>query len=121
VEYHYFKKYKIRLTNAYIVRQKDGPYCTDLHFQKIKKALPEVIIRQIKGNLVFIYPDNLFLDETMNLDGMNDFIKEILVKYNTLTNSQIKTTVYLTDPMRRFLKLEKEEKINLYNVPIQFN
>lgn len=121
IEYNYFKVYNERLTNAYIVRQKDGPYCTDLHFQKIKKALPELQIKQIKGNLVFNYSSTLFQNEEHINGNVGDIIKQTLIKYGNLSNAEIKTKVYLTDPMKAFLKLEKNDGLNLYNVPIQFN
>lgn len=123
IEYLYCKKFNTRLTTAYIVRQKDGPYCTDLHFQKILKALPEAGMRQIKGNLVFTYTSGLFeqynsLQKEVDIESIID---GVIVKYGNLSNSEIKTKVYLTDPMRSFLKLEKENGLNLYNAPIQFD
>ena len=121
IEYNYYKAYNERLTNAYIVRQKDGPYCTDLHFQKIKKALPELQIKQVKGNLVFSYSSSLFAkDEHINGE-IGEIIKQTLTKYGNLSNAEIKTKVYLTNPMKAFLRLEKHDGINMYNVPIQFN
>jgi uracil-DNA glycosylase family 4 len=120
IEYNYYKLHKKRLTNAYIVRQKDGPYCTDLHFQKIKKALPEVELKQFKENLVFKYPVDIFTNNTLEKD-ISDLIKQIINKYGTMSNSDIKTKVYLTDPMRAFLRIEQHNGLNLYNVPIQFN
>ena len=121
IEYNYYKTYNERLTNAYIVRQKDGPYCTDLHFQKIKKAIPELQIRQIKGNLVFNYASNMFSNQTQMDDEIGDLIKQTVSKYGNMSNAEIKSKVYLTDPMKAFLKLEKHDGINMYNVPIQFN
>ncbi len=121
IEYNYYKAYNERLTNAYIVRQKDGPYCTDLHFQKIKKALPEIQIKQVKGNLVFNYSADIFTKETHINGEIGDIIKQTLTKYGNLSNAEIKTKVYLTDPMKAFLRLERHDGVNMYNVPIQFN
>ncbi|MDI9863506.1 uracil-DNA glycosylase family protein [Flectobacillus sp. DC10W] len=122
IEYNYYKLHNTRLTNAYIVRQKDGPYCTDLHFQKLKKALPELQIRQINGNLIFNYTIDIFTTNDTHIEGeVGNIIKETIKKYGNMSNSEIKTKVYLTDPMKAFLRLEKNEKVNLYNVPIQFN
>lgn len=121
IEYNYYKTYNERLTNAYIVRQKDGPYCTDLHFQKIKKALPELQIKQVKGSLVFQYSSTLFTTDKHINGKVGDIIKHTLLKYGNLSNAEIKTKVYLTEPMKTFLRLEKDNGINMYNVPIQFN
>lgn len=120
VEYNYFKEHSERLTNAYIVRQKDGPYCTDLHIQKLKKGMPELEIRQRNGNLFVGFSQNLF-STYKHLNGTKgEIIKDVIEKYGKLSNEEIKTKVYLTTPMRNFLKLEKQEHTNLYNVPITF-
>ena len=42
LEYNYFLKYNQRLTSSYIVRQKDGPYCTDLHIKKLTNSIPDL-------------------------------------------------------------------------------
>ena len=121
IEYKYYKEFHQRLTNAYIVRQKDGPYCTDLHFQKIKKALPDLTISQRAGQLTLSYSTSLFDDEQHINGKTGEIIKNVIADYGNLTNEQIKTRVYLTEPMKTFLKLEKEGKLNLYNVPIPFD
>lgn len=122
IEYNYYKEYKVRLTNAYIVRQKDGPYCTDLHIHKLKKAIPELEIKQKSGHLLLHYSKTLFRNEDQSIHNkVNELIKKIISKYGTLSSEQLKTKVYLTSPMRVFLKLEKEGKLNLYNVPIPFD
>jgi uncharacterized phage-associated protein len=120
VEYNYFKEHKQRLTNAYIVRQKDGPYCTDLHIQKLKKGMPELEIRQRNGNLIVGFSQNLFTNYRHLNGATGEIIKSVVEKYGNLSNEEIKTKVYLTSPMRNFLKLEKQNHVNLYNVPIQF-
>jgi len=121
VEYNYFKEHHQRLTNAYIVRQKDGPYCTDLHILKLKKGLPEMEIKTRAGNLFLSVPQNLF-ENYKHLNGKTgEVIKNVIVKYGNLSNEEIKTKVYLTEPMRNFLRMERQEHMNLYNVPIPFD
>lgn len=120
VEYAYFNKYKHRLTDAYIVRQKDGPYCTNLHYQKIKKSIPEAVIKE-KNNVLYIsYASDLFSTRHEIDECIGGVIEDTIKKYGNLTNSEIKTKVYLTMPMRVLLKIEQREKINLYNAPIIF-
>jgi len=120
VEYNYFKEHKERLTNAYIVRQKDGPYCTDLHILKLKKGLPELEIRNRNGNLFVGFSTDMFRTYKHMNGNKGEIIKNVIAKYGNLSNEEIKTKVYLTTPMRNFLKLEKTEHMNLYNVPIIF-
>lgn len=120
VEYNYFKEHSERLTKAYIVRQKDGPYCTDLHIQKLKKGIPELEIRNRNGQLIIGFSQNLFNTHEHLKGTKGEIIKGVIEKYGNLTNEEIKTKVYLTSPMRTFLKLEEQEHMNLYNVPIVF-
>src|SRR5690606_15780902 len=86
VEYNYFKENNQRLTNAYIVRQKDGPYCTDLHIQKLKKGMPELEIRQTNGNLFVGFSRNLFTTYTHMNGEAGTIIKDVIEKYGNLTN-----------------------------------
>lgn len=120
VEYNYFKEHHQRLTNAYIVRQKDGPYCTDLHIQKLKRGFPELEIRNRNGSLFIGFSQTLF-ENYKHLSGKPvEIIKSVVSKYGQLSNDEIKTKVYLTEPMRNLLKMEESENRNLYNSPIPF-
>ena len=40
IEYKSVQRFGYKLTNSYIIRQKDGPYVTDLNLYRLKKALP---------------------------------------------------------------------------------
>jgi uracil-DNA glycosylase family 4 len=127
IEYRNFLKTGNRLTNAYFVRQKDGPYCTDLHIQKLKKSIPKLIIKTHKNGSIIISKDNitLFTIPTFDDDVINSetasLIDEVLEKYGNQNMSKLKHSVYLTRPMRNILFVEKAEGLNLYNSPIDFN
>ena len=126
VEYASMKKYGIRLTNSYIVRQKDGPYCTELHIKKLEKVIPDLKCRWYKNGTFDIYKSgsNLFnhslLDEFELEDELRLLIDDVYRKYGNLSKFKLKQKVYLTTPMRTLLKIEKEENINLYNSPVPF-
>ncbi len=82
--------------------------------------MPELEIKQRNGNLFMGFSHNLF-NTYKHLNGTKgETIKDVIEKYGKLSNEEIKTKVYLTTPMRNFLKLEKHEHMNLYNVPITF-
>jgi uracil-DNA glycosylase family 4 len=125
VEYSYVKEFGQRLTGAYFIRQKDGPYCTDLHVSKIKKALPEIRIETKKGKLFLIknaptlFSEKTLLDGDPNSSSIKDLVCRIIEKYQGLTEVKLKNAVYMTQPMRQILRLEKN-KNNLYNSPINF-
>jgi uracil-DNA glycosylase family 4 len=125
IENQYYKQIGQRLTSAYFVRQKDGPYCTDLHPVKLKKILPDVESKTINGIITIYRKNQLTLFESIqNVASLSDevisIINEVMTKYDSYTNSDLKRAVYLTAPMRYILKLEKHNLINLYNSPIDF-
>lgn len=119
LEYAYSIKYGQRLTNAYIVRQKDGPYCTDLHVQRLKRAWPELVVRKKDGSLLLEAGSRLF-GATMELEKeVQEIVDDVIKKYGAMSKTSIKSAVYLTSPMRKLLKREQEGD-NLYNTPIAF-
>ena len=128
IEYRSVLKFGARLTNSYIIRQKDGPYCTDLHILKIKKALPYLESKILSSANIQIYKNNssLFECQTFNEflpldDSIKDLIDEVLVKHGFKTNAALKRTVYFSRPMRNILGLERDKHLNLYNTPISFD
>jgi uracil-DNA glycosylase family 4 len=112
-----------RLTSAYIVRQKDGPYCVELHPKKLIKGLPDLTFITIRSKLFVVrsaqssllgLPDlsqRLTTEELHTIDAM-------LKKYSHYSDSQLKTVVYLKRPMRELLRKEKSLKSNLFNSPL---
>ncbi|MGY4538655.1 uracil-DNA glycosylase family 4 [Mucilaginibacter sp. UYNi724] len=127
IEYKSALKYGHRLTNSYIIRQKDGPYCTELHIFKIKKSFPYLDSKILSGNNILLYKnsDDLFCryeyDELeLNLDTKN-LIDEVLIEHGNKANAALKRTVYFSRPMRNILAAERDNNVNLYNTPINFN
>lgn len=122
IELEYFKQYHQRLTNAYIVRQKDGPYCTDLHYKKLKKSLPNISFKDTGEGLILRKVDNNLLEFEANdlPKEVIELIIDVINKYGSKSNSALKTQVYLTKPMRNILEIENKQFHNLYNTPITF-
>ena len=77
-------------------------------------------IKNRNGNLLVGFSPDLFRTYKHMSGNKGEIIKNVIAKYGNLSNEEIKTKVYLTTPMRNFLKLEKTEHMNLYNVPIIF-
>ncbi|MBD1365494.1 uracil-DNA glycosylase [Mucilaginibacter sp. ZT4R22] len=127
IEYKSVLKFGFRLTNSYIVRQKDGPYCTELHILKIKKALSYLDSKVLSASNILIYKNasDLF---SGNLNGeypeldkdVKALIDEILLEHGNKSNAALKRTVYFSRPMRNILAAERDNNINLYNTPISF-
>ena len=49
LEYEHYRTVSRRMTNCYIIRQKDGPYVVELNIKKLKRSLPELKVRN-EGN-----------------------------------------------------------------------
>lgn len=112
-----------RLTSAYIVRQKDGPYCVELHPKKLAQGIPDLIFSTFRSKL-FVSRQN-----QSSLIGSHDLrstlsptelktINSVLKKYGDLSDGELKRAVYLTRPMRILLRKEKALRENLFNSPL---
>lgn len=122
VEWSYMNERSKRLTGAYFIRQKDGPYCTDLHLPKLKNAIPDIQIRK-NGTALYLRlaGRDLFDDPHQAVSSESEaakFIQNELEKYGDKSDSELKTRAYLTKPMRAILRLEKDKATNMYNSPI---
>ncbi len=125
VECAHTKQHGERLTKAYFIRQKDGPYCVDLHFQKLQRALPHIGLKGKKGYLfVRDSQQDLFgapARATSNVTGdVLEEIQAVVEKCKGLKDSELKTKVYLTTPMKRILREESRNSVNMFNSPIYF-
>ncbi len=126
IEWNYFNSYNQRLTNAYFIRQKDGPYCTDLHLTKLKKSIKELSISNRNGKQYLsvavskgdgkLYPS--IIDNSENKE-INDVVDNTVFKYLDVNDDKIKSDTYLTAPMRKLLRQEKKGFL-MYNAPIIF-
>jgi uracil-DNA glycosylase family 4 len=123
-EYLHVRKSGRRLTSAYFIRQKDGPYCTDLEIDRIRRADGSIRIFKEGSKLCL----RLGSDKTPQLFSAQPEISEdakaaadeAMQRYGDKNDSELKTAVYLTAPMRFLLRREQSSKSNLYNSPIDF-
>jgi uracil-DNA glycosylase family 4 len=128
IEYKSVVKFGLRLTNSYIIRQKDGPYCTELHILKLKKSLPYLESRILSNTNILIYKNsNSLFDDDVSLEmieleeDVTNLIDEVLIEHGDKSNAALKRSVYFSRPMRNILSIENDKHINLYNTPINFN
>lgn len=126
VELSAVRRIGMRLTCAYIVRQKDGPYCTDLHIKKLQKAFPSLTTTNCNGRLVLnrfdagLFSDSL-VDEFHDWETVSDIVRAVVEKYGRDDDASLKRRVYLTAPMRAILRSERRDGLNLFNAPIDFS
>jgi uracil-DNA glycosylase family 4 len=123
-EYLHVKATGRRMTSAYFIRQKDGPYCTDLHIARLRRADPAIQSYTRKGQLFLRVRDSetlaLGADTSPRNARLRQTIDDALVRYDYSNEADLKKAVYLTAPMRVLLRRERYEHINLYNAPIDF-
>ncbi len=122
LEWSYMQDSGRRLTGAYFIRQKDGPYCTDLHVTKLKNSIPELQIRKKNGTLYLSLPEpDIFKSETRFRQLGDEVVQYIGCKTHEFagkTDADLKTRAYLTKPMKEILRQEKHNSKNMYNSPI---
>ena len=125
-EYLYSRKTGNRLTQAYFIRQKDGPYCVDLSLQRLRKASDSIVVSKKSGKLYLsVADDDLFSGDAGFSQGeprpeVREILDEVVDRYSYSSDADLKTAVYLTAPMRQILRRESLERLNLYNSPIDF-
>lgn len=111
-----------RLTNAYVVRQKDGPYFVDLHLAKLLQLVPGVQTWSERGKVfVRLAPqlDYLAGEESPGLGELDEAaIHNVLAKYGRMPDEELKRVVYLSKYMRALLRKEKLSGANLYNAAV---
>lgn len=123
-EYEHCRTTGQRMTNSYIIRQKDGPYVVELNLKKLKKALPDLLVRKYGQKLILSLPNHQTLFDcerpiSAPAQGL-DSVERVGQKYGERSDEGLKRIVYLTAPMRRILRREKYQRENLFNIPIDF-
>ena len=123
-EYLHVRKSGRRLTSAYFIRQKDGPYCTDLEIDRIQRADGAIRVFKVDGKLCLRLGTDrtpqLFADKPELSEDAKVAADEAMQRYGDKNSAELKTAVYLTAPMRFMLRREQSTKTNLYNAPIDF-
>lgn len=111
-----------RLTNAYVVRQKDGPYFVDLHLTKLPHLVPGIQTWTERGKVFLRLAPQLDIlagEESPRLGQQGDAaIQKVLAKYGRMTDEELKRVVYLSKYMRALLRKEKSSGANLYNAAV---
>ncbi|MFN9210280.1 MAG: uracil-DNA glycosylase family protein [Betaproteobacteria bacterium] len=111
-----------RLTNAYVVRQKDGPYFVDLHLAKLAQLIPGVqswpeggkISLRLTTQLDFVNGEN----QPKLSSSEEAALAKVLAKYGRMSDEELKRVVYMNKYMRALLRKEKSAGANLYNAAV---
>jgi uracil-DNA glycosylase family 4 len=124
VEHEHYRSTGQRMTNCYIIRQKDGPYVVDLNIKKLTQALPDLRVWNESRKLMLSLGGGptLFNQARAISNAVleSDSIERIAERFGARSDDELKRVVYLTGPMRQILRREKYRRENLFNVPIDF-
>lgn len=111
-----------RLSNAYIVRQKDGPYCVDLHLSRLKMMIPDLDVNVVRGEVWLTLPPQRMLAGHEIHDDLSEperrVIDQTLMRNRSASNAQLKRRAYLSSPMRAVLRKERQDRRNLFNIAL---
>lgn len=128
LEYKFWIEFNARLTSSYFIRQKDGPYCPELHYKRLRN-IPKLKIESKREGL-FVSSSiskDLFSTESQNDEAtsqlpieLESFVNEVIQSLQGDSEAELKTKAYLTRPMRNILRDEKKGRLNLNNSPIEF-
>lgn len=117
IDYQSIKVYGYSVTNQIYLREQDGPWIPNLFktLEQYEKTLVETIFRKkipiIKIKSAPKFKVSLTKEE-------DELINNIIIKYANLSEKDLKTKVYLTDPMRHILKEERRGKKMLHSAVI---
>ncbi len=120
IELSFLEKFGTRLTGAYFIRQKNGPYCTDLHLTKLKRAIQNLQIGKKGAAVMLGLPKTLFDEGRLPKEETKFIVQKVVEEFGNKTDAQIKKRVYLTKPMKKILKHEQKNN-PMYNAPIRFD
>lgn len=109
IDFNAITLYGHSLTNEIYLRQKDGPWLPNL-IKTIDKFGDSYFEKQFKSNQLFLEQKNRPSYIIDWLPEESELFDSILKKYGHLKNSDLKTKVYLTQPMRFILSEEKKGK-----------
>ncbi len=113
IEHDFHKSTGFRLTHAYYIRQKDGPYCVDIHIDRLKKSIPDI---QVKNRITYKVNDDLFSEKRAENKIFPHSALELVNKFANLSDEKLKQLAYLR--IRDVLRQEKELNEGLYNIPL---
>lgn len=119
-EYEFYRRNGRRMTAAYIVRQKEGPYVFEMHIKKLTKAIKELEVWNDRSRLMLRTKLTTLFDRTES-DEFDDVLAHVSSKYAKYNDGDLKRIVYLTAPMKQILRREKGLGENMFNRPIDFS
>lgn len=95
-------------TSFFYIRQKDGPYCVELGGRWYNRFAGKIKIIRGDRPILKWNSDDLFVEERFEIErSVRSITDDLIAKMGSLDDQMLKTKTYLSQPMRRILKLEK--------------
>lgn len=108
IEYRYRSQVGQPLTDFFFIRQKDGPYCVELA-TKWHREFEDVELLFSKGQPTFYWKGSDLFKSEVNIDpNIRSVVDALLEPLAGLNEAQLKTSAYLTRPMKMALRAERE-------------
>lgn len=104
------------ITEEIYLRQEEGPWPPNLNKQ-IKELNHREILFNYHRKIPIVEPGSAPRFQSKFDKDTLDVIFEVINKYGFMTNSEVKSATYLTEPMRYVLKNERQGK-DMRNVPL---
>lgn len=113
IDYHQLKNIGHTMSHCIYLRMQEGPWIPYL-----KNIIKE------KNNIRISMDKRLILSCDTEIDSSlskceQEFIDQFIAKYLNSTEAEIKTAVYLTDPMKYVLRQEKDGR-NMLKIPVLY-
>lgn len=105
------------LTSFFYIRQKDGPYCVDLGGNWFSRFENIRVRRGASPSFAWESADLFSVPNTELDQDTARIVERVCAEVEALSDSQLKTRVYLTPPMRRLLAEERLGRSTL-NFPL---
>src|SRR3990167_6107012 len=115
LDYYHQRAFGTKATEFHYIRQKDGPYCVDIAGQ-VGKTIEGIQVKKTARGIVFTSGGGGLFAEPIGTSEF-PFLETVLDKYGRLTAAELKTSVYLTRPMKELLRLERSGATML-NAPL---
>ncbi|MDF2545783.1 MAG: hypothetical protein K0R93_681 [Anaerosolibacter sp.] len=113
IDYNSLRERGKLVTNSYYIRSYNGPIPVGLDKQ-LEQLYHQGMVSK-KGKLVYLKSKDV--DNTFKSDE-REIINKVLNTYTFKSDEEIKTSAYLTAPMKRILRAEKKDNSSMLHKPV---
>lgn len=113
LEYRYRLQVGHPLTDFFFIRQKDGPYCVEIA-TKWHRDFDDIDFVFVNGQPTFFWNGGGFFKDEVGIDpNVLSVVDSLLEPLLGLNEAELKTSAYLTRPMKMALRAERDGRSGL--------